>query len=122
MLSRDEVIETIEKLKKEMKTWQRVLQVLDRSNMEKRTGSAMRFYQVRPGIAIKMVLREKGPLTQEAIIQELVDGGNTVGKKRDGDKPHNVRLSIEKTLKTGSLVKVGDLIGLPEWPAEKFKP
>jgi len=119
MLSRDEVILKVEELKKELKTWQKVLQVLDRSGMAERTGTAMRFYQVRPIIAIKMILRQRGAQTQEALTKEMVDGGITIGKKRS---VHNPRVSIEKTLKNGTLKRVGDLIGLPQWGPEMFDP
>jgi hypothetical protein len=77
----------------------------------------MRFYKVRPQIAIQLVLREKGPQTQECLLKELSDGGIAIGKKRGLNNP---RISIEKTLRTGALKKVGDFIGLPEWSDEKF--
>lgn len=79
----------------------------------------MRFYRARPLAAIKLTLRQFGPLTQEALTQHLIAGGITIGKKRG---THNIRLSIEKTLRNGTLQKVGDLIGLPEWGPEMFNP
>jgi hypothetical protein len=94
-----------------------VLQVLDRSGIVERTGTAMRFYQMRPLMAIKMVLHEKGPQTQAQLMKELEDGGIAIGNKRG---MHNPRISLEKTLRNGSLQQVGDLIGLPEWKEEKF--
>lgn len=118
MIKREEVIQMLEESKKEVKALEKVLQALDRSGLEKRTGSAMRFYQVRPSTAIKILLREGGPDTQEALTQKLIDGGVIEGKKRT---IHNIRLSFEKVLENGTLKKVGDLIGLPQWGPEKFK-
>lgn len=118
MLSREEVILRLEELKKELRTYEKVLQVLDRSGLEERTGKTMRFYQARPSLAVKMILRENGPKTQESLMDELKAGGIAIGKKRG---MHNTRIAIERTLKTGALKKVGDLIGLPEWSDEKFK-
>lgn len=118
MLSRDEIILKLEELKNEVKTYEKVLQVLDRSGLKERTGPAMRFYQARPSSAIKIVLREKGPQTQDQLMKELSDGGIALGRKRG---LHNTRIAIEKTLKTGALKKVGDLIGLPDWSDEKFR-
>jgi hypothetical protein len=118
MLSRDEVILKLGELQHELRTWKKVLQVIDRSQIEKRTGTAMRFYGMRPSSAIKMLLRDRGAQTQEWLLQELSDGGINVGKKRG---EHNPRIAIEKTLRTGALKKVGNLIGLPEWGDEMFK-
>jgi hypothetical protein len=78
----------------------------------------MKFYNVRPGTAVKLILREKGPRTQEELMTELVAGGAVVGKKRAA---HNIRISIEKTLRNGTLKQVGDLIGLGEWDESMFR-
>jgi len=56
--------------------------------------------------------------TQKQLTKDLQAGGIAIGKKRG---MHNTRIAIEKTLKTGALKKVGNLIGMPEWPDEKFK-
>lgn len=117
MLSREEVILRLEELKREVKTYEKILQVLDRSRLANRTGTGMRFYHSRPSAAIKVVLREKGPQPQEQLMKELQDGGIAVGRKRG---LHNTRIAIEKTLKTGALKQIGNLIGLPEWSDEKF--
>lgn len=118
MLSREEVILRLEELKKELRTYEKVLQVLDRSGLDERTGATMRFYKARPSTAAKMILREKGPRTLDQLMRELEAGGIAIGKKR---KMHNVRIAFERTIKTKALKKVGDLIGLPEWSDEKFK-
>jgi hypothetical protein len=55
---------------------------------------------------------------EENLMKQLQDGGIAIGKKRG---MHNTRIAIERTLKTGALEKVGNLIGMPEWPDEKFK-
>ncbi len=115
---REELVSRLEELEQEAKTYRKLLQVLDRSGLAQRTGPAMRFFNARPQIAIEALLREKGPQTQEKLMNELQAGGIAVGRKRG---MHNTRISIEKTLKTGALKKVGDLIGLPEWSDEKFK-
>ena len=57
-------------------------------------------------------------ITAIKMMQLLIDGGSTIRKKR---AEHNIRISIEKTLKNGTLKQVGNLLGLPEWPASKFK-
>lgn len=114
---REEIILKLEELEKQTKTYKKLLQVWDKSGLEQRTGPAMRFYQARPQTAINTILREKGPQTREQLMAELQAGGIAFGKKRG---MHNTRISIEKTLKTGALKRVGDLIGLPEWSDEKF--
>lgn len=118
MVSRDEVILKLEELKADVKTWEKVLQVLDRNALSKRTGPAMRFYKARPFYAMRAILSEKGAQTQEELMKILGDGGIAIGKKRG---IHNTRISLEKTLRTGALKKVGDLIGLPEWDESMFK-
>jgi hypothetical protein len=114
---REDIILKIEELKKETKTYQKLLQIWDKSGLEQRTGPAMRCYEARPSSAAKTVLRERGPQTQENLMKELQAGGIAVGEKRG---MHDTRISIEKTLKTGALKQVGNLIGLPEWSDEKF--
>jgi hypothetical protein len=118
LLSRGEIILKLEELKRELNTYQKVLQVLDRSGLEKRTGPAMRFYRARPSAAIKIVLREKGAQPQEDLMKELEDGGIAVGRKRG---MHNTRIAIEKTLRTGALKQVNGLVGLPEWSDDMFQ-
>jgi len=117
-LSREEIILRLEELKREVKTYEKILQVLDRSGLKDRTGENMRFYQARPSSAIKVVLRERGPQTQDQLMEALRAGGIALGRKRG---LHNTRIAIEKTLKTGALKKVGKLIGLPDWSDEKFR-
>jgi hypothetical protein len=114
---REDIVLKIEELKKETKTYQKLLQIWDKSGLAERTGPAMRFFNARPQTVINALLREKGPQTQEQLMAELQAGGIAVGKKRG---MHNTRISIEKTLKTGALKQVGNLIGLPEWSDEKF--
>jgi hypothetical protein len=121
MIDRAKLITHIEKLRSELKKTERKLRVVDLGAMEKRTGVARRFYNVRPSTAIKKVLREKGALTQAEITKELIDGGNTMGKKRDANRPNNIRISFEMQMKTGALKQVGQLIGLPGWSKDKFK-
>jgi hypothetical protein len=116
---REEIVLKLEALKQETKTYTKLLQVLDRSGLAQRTGPAMRFFQARPQTAINQLLRENGAQTQEQLMRDLEAGGIAIGRKR---KMHNPRIAIEKMLKTGALKKVGDLIGLPEWSDEKFKP
>jgi len=94
-----------------------VYRALQERNLAKRTGPTMIFYRVRPLTAIKMTLRQGGPQTQEALTQRLIEGGITIGKKR---AEHNIRISIEKTLRNGTLKQVGGLLGLPEWSDDKF--
>jgi hypothetical protein len=118
MLSREEIVLKLEELKQEVKTYEKILQILDKSDLVQRTGPAMRFYRARPSSAAKMILHEKGPQPQDKLMEELRAGGIAIGKKRG---MHNTRIAIERTLKTGALKQVGDLIGLPEWSDEKFK-
>ncbi len=115
---REELVLKLEELKKETKTYKKLLEVLDRSGLAQRTGPEMRFFKARPQIAIEALLREKGPQTQEQLMKDLEAGGIALGRVR---KMHNSRIGIEKMLRNGSLKKVGDLIGLPEWSEEKFK-
>lgn len=117
VINRNEIILEIERLKEELKSLRKVLQVIDRSSLGGRTGTEMRFYQVRPLTAIKLILRERGPQAREALMQELIGGGAIVGKKRANS---NIRISIEKTLKNGTLRELNGLIGLPEWPEDMF--
>lgn len=120
MITKEETILEIERLKQELKTAEKVLRAIEDSAISKQTGEAVRFYRVRPLMAIKLLLREKGPQTQESLTEQMIAGGLTIGKKRDANKPNNIRLSFEKTLRNGTLQQVGDLIGLPEWGPEIF--
>jgi hypothetical protein len=115
---RSEIIRKIEDLKTQIKSYEAALQALDRNSLAKLSGPEMRFYQMRPLDAIRMVLRESGKaLAQEELINFLLEGGAATGKKRGR---HNIRISIEMTLETGSLKQVNGLIGLPEWDAAMF--
>lgn len=116
--SRDEIVLHISYLEREIHAWTKALQAYDHIISPNLSSPAMLFYQMRPLVAIKQVLNEKGPLTQAALIKELVEGGATIGKKR---AESNIRISIEKTLGTGALKKIGNLIGLPIWPDETFR-
>jgi hypothetical protein len=116
--SRDEIVLHISYLKREIHALTKALQAYDRVISSSISSPSMRFYQKRPLVAIKQVLSEKGPLTQATLTKELVEGGAIVGKKR---AESNIRISIEKTLRTGALKQIGNLIGLPEWSDEKFK-
>jgi hypothetical protein len=114
---REDIILKLEELERQTKTYKKLLQVWDKSGLEQRTGPAMRFYQARPSSAVKMILREKGPQTPENLMKELQAGGIAIGRKRG---MHNTRIAMERTLKTGALKQVGNLIGLPDWSEEKF--
>ena len=118
MMTKEETILEIERLKRELRIAEKVLRIIEDSSVAKQTGAAMRFYRARPFAATKMLLRENGPQTQEALTEQLIAGGIITGKKR---AVHNIRLSFEKTLRNGSLQKVGDLIGLPEWGQEMYE-
>ena len=117
ILKLEELDKKLGELEKEAKTYRKMLQILDRSHGDC-TGPAMRFFHARPQTAIESVLREKGPQTQEQLMNELQAGSIAVDRKRG---MHNTRISIEKTLKTGALKRVGELIGLPEWSDDKFQ-
>ncbi len=123
--TKEEVLEEVSRLRKELRKAEAILETIegiDQENLEGRTGLAMRFYGLRPQIAIDTMLpeRDRG-MTAEDLIQGYVDGGGTIGKKRDSTKPNNPRIAIEKLLNTGKLKKVGKLIGLPNWGPEKFE-
>lgn len=109
---REELVLKLEESKQATKTYQKLLEVLDRSVLSQRTGPSMRFFKVRPQVAIDILLGEKGPQTQEQLMKDLEAGGIAVGRKRGMNNP---RLGIEKLLRNGSLKQVGDLIGKPEW-------
>jgi hypothetical protein len=68
---REDIILKIEELKEQTKTYQRLLQLWDKSGLAERTGPAMRFFNARPQTAINALLREKGPQTQEQLMAEL---------------------------------------------------
>jgi hypothetical protein len=49
---REDIILKIEELENQTKTYKKLLQVWDKSGLEQRTGTAMRFYQARPSSAV----------------------------------------------------------------------
>jgi hypothetical protein len=113
---RSEIVRKIEELKAEVRSYEAALLALDRSGIAKTVGPDVRFYQMRPLDAIRIVLRESGrALSQEDLTNILLAGGAAMGKKRG---KHNIRISIEMTLQNGKLKETDGLIGLPEWEDE----
>ncbi len=123
MINKDEIVLKIEALKKEVRSWESVLRLLERQGLGERTGTGMRFYQLRPQVAIKILLQEGGAQTRDELMEKLDAGGLNIGKKRGRNNP---RIAFEKMLGTatkpgtGALKQVGDLIGLPGWGPEMF--
>jgi hypothetical protein len=78
-----------------------------------------RFFNVRPLLAARQVLAERGkPIPLDELKQILIDGGIMVGKKRG---IHNINKSIEISVGINELTDSGThhLIGLPEWKKPK---
>jgi len=63
---REDIVLKIDELKKETKTYQKLLQIWDKSGLAERTGPAMRFFNARQ-TAINALLRKEGPQTQEQL-------------------------------------------------------
>jgi hypothetical protein len=73
---------------------------------------------MRPLYAIQAVLAEHGkPMHVAELAKILLDGGITLGKKRG---KYNIDVSIRLTVKNGSLIQHGDMIGLPEWETTRL--
>jgi hypothetical protein len=72
-----------------------------------------RFYNVRPLVAIRQVLTDRGiAVHEEELVQILLDGGIAINKKR---ARYNIEVSLRQTVKLGSLTRSKDgMIDLPE--------
>jgi hypothetical protein len=80
---------------------------------------ATRFYNMRPLIAVRQILTERGkPIPLDELRQILIEGGITIGKKRG---VHNINKGIEISVGIDELTSTGknELIGLPEWQKKK---
>jgi hypothetical protein len=73
---------------------------------------------MRPHKAARVYLEEtQHAVTQSEIIDALVAGGASDGKKRGR---HNIRISLEKCVELGTLIDKDGKLGLPEWTPDKF--
>ena len=72
----------------------------------------MRFFDWRPLDAARVVLEENGgKMKREELVDSIVAGGITHGKKRG---LHNIRTSLELNIQTGNLIERVGIIILPK--------
>lgn len=72
----------------------------------------LKFFQWAPIDAIEQVLQEHGGrMKRDELTDILVEGGLTTGRKR---KESNIRISLEKNIRSKRLKEVGDYISLPK--------
>ena len=73
---------------------------------------AGRFTGMRPLVAIRCLIEENGgPMPEEQLVQKLIENGLTAGKKR---AHHNIKISLDVSERTGSLVRRDGMVGLPD--------
>lgn len=78
--------------------------------------SSTQYVNLDPIDAIEIFLtKEAKPLPIKTIIDELIAGGAAINKKR---ADANIRISIEKNVKSGRLVESKGLISLPYWKSK----
>lgn len=115
---RDTLLLHIASLKKQLSAAEASLhaydQVANPPDVQPTDPAAVRFQGMRPIDAIREALAEHGGrMTREALMQALIDGGATAGKKRG---IHNLRISIDVNEKQGKLVVDGDVVSIsPDW-------
>lgn len=59
--------------------------------------------------AVREVLAEHGSMREDELVRLLIEGGITVGRKRDH---HNVRISLETSEKLGTITRDGGVVRL----------
>lgn len=120
--TRDEIIAEIEAARCLIKYHEERLALHDRYFPEGSTDEAGRFYRVRPRIAFRKILEERGRgMTEEELLQAFVDGDGIRGKKRGIANPREaLKALLETRAKNPAFKKVNGLVGLPEWGEDKF--
>jgi hypothetical protein len=104
--AREELEQLIRHKEDELRALKLALRSLERRDTQ--SGRGGRFIDMRPIDAIRIVLKEHGgKLGREALMERLIAGGITVGKKRSH---HNIDISIELNLRIGNLAEVEGLI------------
>lgn len=75
-----------------------------------------------PAAALFFSSSRARPLTKEELVDELMDGNvkTNAPKTEPKAKRGNVKRSIEQQMATGKIKVVGDKLGHPDWPDEKF--
>jgi len=68
----------------------------------------MRFYDMRPlNVARDILSKHNGRIERAKMLEIMVAGGITCGKKRG---QHNLRISLDTNVKNGNLIQKGDYI------------
>ena len=80
--------------------------------MKRKMGDAsMRFFDMSPIDAARVVLEEHGKKMKRSKVIELIRaGGLSVGKKRP---EVNIRRSFETNIELGNLIEIGDYLDIP---------
>jgi hypothetical protein len=103
-------LEEIKKLEEKLAKAQIMLQSI-RATKRKVGDASMRFFDWSPIDAARTVLEEHGKrMKKSKVIELLVAGGLSVGKKRP---MVNIRRSFEKNIELGNLIEDGDYLDIP---------
>jgi hypothetical protein len=111
MDAREQLVREIEIMEMEIQAKKDALKILNQAVNLRSGDSSLRFYEMMPINAIRILIQEAGrPMSRQEIHDALIAGGNMIGKKRGGN---NITFSIDLNLKNGNLIAKGDLIDLP---------
>jgi hypothetical protein len=100
----------IEELEKQIAGLKSNLHAL-RLDKQKLGDPKLRFFNRKPVDAVRKIIEEKGgKIRRSELVDIMVAGGITVGKKRD---LKNIRISLDLNIELGNLIQTGDYIDLP---------
>ena len=114
MDSREALDREIAELRQKLKARLEARRALDRLDPQGDSAAGM-FTGKRPLAAIRKILGEhKGAMSEEELTKQLIAGGITAGRKRAA---HNIRISIDVSVKAGSLIRHNGMVSLPSTSA-----
>jgi len=100
----------IEELEKQIAGLKSNLHAL-RLDKQKLGDPKLRFFNRMPVDAVRKIIEDKGgKIRRSELVDIMVAGGVTVGKKND---MKNIWISIDLNVKNGNLIQTGDYIDLP---------
>ena len=114
MDAKEALLQHLEELKRSIAGVRQTLRLMDKQErlaQQQQLRRTYRFFNVRTLHAMRTVLEERGgSMPLENLIQQLINEGAAIGKKRSH---HNVRISIEVNEKIGNVLIRDGVVSLP---------
>ncbi len=118
-----EKVELAEKFARSARALLELIHGADGSDPAKLSSHPQRYSIFDPFNATKILLGEQNrALSEDEIVQELIDGNVTTGSKKQTSKhkAENIKRSLKANVNNGNLKMKNDRFGLSEWPDEMF--